>query len=88
LAAALESEEKRLAKERQIRKPVCGGQLTTTDETGKARDFIANKVGFGSAGYYRRAKRAVENGIPEVVEAQSLRASRIEGACSKSAARC
>jgi ParB-like chromosome segregation protein Spo0J len=71
LAAALESEEKRLAKERMLAGKAAEpcGQLATGFDTGKSRDFIANKVGFGSAGSYRRAKRAVENSIPEVVEA-------------------
>jgi ParB-like chromosome segregation protein Spo0J len=56
------------------------GQLATISEGEKTRDFSARKAGFKSTTEARRVRTAVNNGVPEVVEAMD------KGEISESAA--
>ena len=46
-----------------------GGNISTSDETGKTRDIAAAKAGLGSGKTLEAAQKVVEQGAPELVEA-------------------
>jgi len=76
IARAIEEELKVKAAERQIalagtRKEDCADLSNNCYEGQKGRsdEIAAEKAGFGSHMTYRRAKRVVDKGVPELVEA-------------------